>query len=523
MIALKLNNTKVNFNARGSHIGCPLLFSKAMKQVFVFLFLVMCMSAKADKVYDFNSTCQQAYKEIIQLKINNGLALIDKAKKQNADNLIPYLLESYADFFVLFLNEDQAEYKIRKPKFDERITLLKQGPESSPLHRYCLAMLYVHKAAVEIKFGEMWNASWNFKRAYQYIKDNKKSFATFAPNDFLYGSLEAVVGTIPKGYKWITNLLGMKGSVTSGMKTVEGFINSSDPWARLLNNEGAFIYCYLRFYLENEKEETLKFIQTKKLDLVNNHLLAYMAANLALNNKQTELAKLIVQNRNKSNDYLQTGVWDFEMGFIKLYHLETNEAITYFEKYLNEFKGKFYVKDIYQKLSWAYYLNGNMEAAKAARNNILTKGATDADADKQALKDAKKNMWPEPILLRARLLNDGGYNTEALQLLAGKKKESFNKEEEKLEYIYRLARINDDLNKDDEALKYYNEAIGIGEFRTEYFAARAALQAGMIYEKKGDKTNAVNYYNKCLNMENHDYKNSLDQKAKSGIARCKGQ
>ena len=63
------------------------------------------LEAKAEKVYEFNSLCQQAYKEITQLKLNNGLVLIEKAKKQNPDNLIPLILESYVDFFILFFNE----------------------------------------------------------------------------------------------------------------------------------------------------------------------------------------------------------------------------------------------------------------------------------------------------------------------------------------------------------------------------------------------------------------------------------
>ena len=324
-------------------------------------------------------------------------------------------------------------------------------------------------------------------------------------------------------YTFLANILGLKGSVSEGNKLLSGFVNSADPWARLMNSEGNFMYCYIQFHVLNKKEETLQFIQTKKLDIVNNLLFAYMAANLALGNKQTEYAKEVITNRNKSTDYFQTPVWDFEMGFIKLYHLETAEAITYFEKYVSEFKGKFYVKDVYQKISWCYFLQGNMLAAQAARNNVLKKGATDADADKQALKEAKTGKWPNALLLKARVQNDGGYNKEALQLLSGKSMNSFDKEEEKLEFAYRTARINDDLRKDDDALKWYNTAIDIGEKRPEYFAARAALQAGMIYEKHGDKTKAISYYKRCLDMEEEDYKNSIDQKAKSGIARCKGE
>ncbi|HPH22586.1 MAG TPA: tetratricopeptide repeat protein, partial [Chitinophagaceae bacterium] len=162
-------------------------------------------------------------------------------------------------------------------------------------------------------------------------------------------------------------------------------------------------------------------------------------------------------------------------------------------------------------------------AANNARMNCIKKGATITDADKQALKDAKKNTWPNVTLLKARILNDGGLNQQAIQVLQGKSTSSFSKEEEQLEFTYRVGRINDDLGKDEDAIAFYLKAIAIGQERTEYYAARAALQIGMIYERKGNKKTAIQYYQQCLDMENHDYKNSLDQRAKSGIARCKGE
>jgi hypothetical protein len=118
------------------------------------------------------------------------------------------------------------------------------------------------------------------------------------------------------------------------------------------------------------------------------------------------------------------------------------------------------------------------------------------------------------------LLNDGGYHREALRLLHGKNLESFSRTEEKLEFAYRAARLYDDLRTDDEAIKFYQFAISIGEKRKEYFAARAALQLGFIYERKGDKATAIKWFRKCISMKDHDYKNSLDQRAKAGIARC---
>ncbi|GAC1396492.1 MAG: hypothetical protein NVSMB63_16970 [Sediminibacterium sp.] len=491
--------------------------------VCLVLLLVACLTGRAEKVYEFNSTCQQAYQEITRLRMHSGLALAEKARQQNPDNLIPLLLESYADFYTLFLNEDPSEYATRFPKFNQRIAQLQKGPAGSPFYNYCLSMVRVHQAATAIKFGHFWDAGWDFRKAYQLIKENKKQFPTFVPNDLLYGTLQAVVGTIPKGYKWIASLLGMKGSLTEGMKTVQGFVYSNDPWAKLLSNEADFVYPYLLFYMGNKKEEAMQFIRQRKLDLVNNHLHAYMAANLAINNKQSAYTSAIILNRNKSGEYLQSPVWDFDMGFAKLYHLETQDAIHYLENFTASFKGKFYVKDAYEKLSWCYYLQGNMPAALAARQNVLKKGALDSDADKKAWKDAKAGFWPNTLLLKARLMSDGGYPHEALALLQGKSAGGFSKEEEKLEFTYRVARIYDDLGRDSAAISFYQATIRLGQFRKEYFAARAALQIAQIYEARGQKALAITYYQKCLDMEDHEYKDSLDQRAKSGIARCKGE
>jgi tetratricopeptide (TPR) repeat protein len=491
--------------------------------VALFLITFFCATVHAQKVFEFNSTCQQAYQEILKLKINSGLALVEKAKQQNPDNLIPLLLESYADFYILFLNEDPKDYASRFPKFAERYSLISEGPKTSPFYNYSLSMVKLHQAGASIKFGKLWDGGWSVRKSYQLIKENKKQFPTFAPNDFLYGALNAVVGTIPKGYKWIASLFGMQGSLNEGMKTVRGFINSNDPWAKLFFNEAAFMYPYLMFYIENKKEEALAFTQQRKLDLVNNHLHAYMAANLGINNKQSEYAENIILNRNKSAEYLKTSIWDFELGITKLYHLEIQEAARYLVNFVTNFKGKFYVKDAYQKLSWCYYLQGNQTKAEEIRKNILTKGATDTDADKQALKDAKSGTWPNVLLLKARLLSDGGYNSEAAGLLHGKTEDDFAREEDKLEFAYRVARIYDDLGRTDDAIRNYLIAIRMGKNRKEYFAARAALQIGQIYEKRGQKSLAISYYQECLNMEDHEYKNSLDQRAKSGIARCKGE
>jgi len=488
--------------------------------------VIICLFSPAiysQKVYDFNATCKEAYAEIIKLKLSSGKELILKERRDNPNNLIPELLEGYIDFFTLFFNEDPAEYAARKDNFDRRIEAFDSGPSNSPFFRYSKALTYLQRAAIKIKFGERYSAGWDFKKANSLIKDNASKYPSFQPNKMILGPIEVVIGTVPSGYKWITSLFGMKGSIKEGMQVMENFVGSNDPYAKLLNNEAIFYYCYLLFYIENKPDEVFNIIHTKKLDLVNNHLFAYLAANLAINSKQTDYAERVIEARNTSSDYMATAAWDFELGFVKLHKLQLDEAIKYLGNFLNTFKGKFYVKDVLQKMSWAYYLKGDKAEAEKYRVLTIKNGNTESDADKKAYRDAKKGFWPNEVLLRARILNDGGYQKEALAVLQGKTLDDFETPEDKLEFTYRMARIYDDMKKGDDAIKYYQSAIKLGKNRTEYYAARAALQMGYIYEKRNQKSLAIAAYQEVLNMGDHEYKDSLDQRAKSGIARCKGE
>ena len=77
--------------------------------------------------YNFNENCRKAYEEIIQLKVVAGNQLLEEEKKAHPDNLIPYFLDNYIDFFTLFFNEDPVEFRRRKPSMEQRLTLMKKG------------------------------------------------------------------------------------------------------------------------------------------------------------------------------------------------------------------------------------------------------------------------------------------------------------------------------------------------------------------------------------------------------------
>jgi hypothetical protein len=486
------------------------------------LLVLLYVPLQAQKVFDFNDRCKQAYHEIIQLKLNSGQQLLNTEKAQHPNNLIPYFLENYIDFFTLFFNEDPAEYKRRLPNRETRLELMGEGPENSPFLLFTRSVIHFQWAAVRIKFGNNWDAGWEFRRSYLQVKNNLQAFPNFAPNGLYAGAMQIAAGTIPDGYKWLSSLLGINGSIKKGMGRLNTFLQGKDEWSTLFHDEAVFYYCYLKFYIENDKPGVFQFIDQQHLDVVNHHLFAYLATNLNLNSQHAEKAEQIMLGRNTSAAYLVTPVWDMEMGYAKLHRLDPSAA-QYLERFITDFKGTFYVKDVLQKLSWHYYLQGDDAKARACRQQIRTSGSTYSEADKQAQKEATTSQWPNKLLLRARLLNDGGYYRQALALLHGKNTGSFSLAEEKLEFAYRAGRLYDDLENDSIAMLFYKQAIDLGEKRKEHFAARAALQAGFIFEKQGKKQMAIQWFQRCMAMKDHDFKNSLDQRAKAGIARCNNE
>jgi tetratricopeptide (TPR) repeat protein len=489
--------------------------------VFFILFLPFVLSAQTQTVYsyDFNAECRKAYQEIIELRLNTGKKILETEKKAHPNNLIPWFLDNYIDFFTLFFNEDPAEYRRRKPFLDQRLALMKKGDPASPFFLFTRSVIHFQWAAVEIKFGERWDAAWSFRRSFLDGKENLEKFPGFQPSVMLQGSMQVAAGTIPPGYQWLSNLLGIHGSIDNGMHNLESVLKSTDPYAVIFHDEASFYYLYLQFYILNQRDQVFHYIKQQNWNTRDNHLFAYLVANLSLNNQDASITEQIISQLNRDPGYLDMPIWDMQLGYAKADRLD-KESIVYLERFLLRFKGNFYVKDVLQKISWIYYLNQEKEKAEAARARILTSPNSETDADKQAVKEAESGRWPNEALLKARLLDDGGYYNQALQVLAGKQISSFQDPQDQLEYSYRIGRIYDALGKKSEAIYAYQQALILGQDRKEYYGARAALQIGYIYESQGDKKTALIYFKKVLDMKSHDYKNALDQKAKAGIERC---
>jgi tetratricopeptide (TPR) repeat protein len=144
-----------------------------------------------------------------------------------------------------------------------------------------------------------------------------------------------------------------------------------------------------------------------------------------------------------------------------------------------------------------------------------------SDEDKHAYKECSSPILQNNILLKLRLLSDGGYYMQANELLNKFSLTNFASLEQKEEFLYRSARIHHLSGNIPRAIEFYGKIVNITQVQNAYYPAMSSLQLGVIYEQLAQPQLAVSYYQKVLGFKNYDYRNSVSQKAKAGLSRLK--
>jgi tetratricopeptide (TPR) repeat protein len=220
-----------------------------------------------------------------------------------------------------------------------------------------------------------------------------------------------------------------------------------------------------------------------------------------------------LEKRPHGSEYQPYPYLDYLLGCAKMNRLDSN-AYNYFSKFLQE-RGTSFIKDSYLHLGWNCLLHDDVRRYEAFTQLVKTKGYTFNEKDKQALNEAN-NPVPNIQLLKARLLYDGGYYEKALGLLH---EADFKQPTEKTEYYYRLGRIYEALNKNEEALQAYQQCINTGGGTGYYYAPTSALRMGNIYEREKNASKAVKYYNMAIAFKNHQDESSIEKRANEGLKR----
>ncbi len=491
---------------------------RAIKFGILILFISLSISGYAQSALRFTAPLQDAYRDIISLKIKSGQNKLNIIKLNDPQNAMTYYVENYADFFTLFIQEEETKFKSLLKNRDMRINKIKGSDPGSPYFLFCQAEIILQWATIRLKFGDKINAATDVYEAYRLLEKNKQKFPDFTENNKSLSIIHALAESVPS---WVRKIMNIKGSVDIGTSEIRLLANKSFAEKSIFKEEIVAIYSYILFYSNNKKEEAYRLFENFHLDHKTNPLIAFLKATMAQKTGRNETAIKILEERPKGDEFLSFYYLDYMYGKFKLNRLDKN-ADQYIITFLTNFKGKHYIKEAWQKLAWYHLIvNHDIATYKQHMKSCAAKGQSLIDEDIQANKEAKSNQVPNEILLRARLLFDGGYYAKCQNILI-LNTEKFTKAIHDGEYYYRLARVTDALKNYTDALEYYDLTI-IKSDPGKYYGCSAALQAGLIFEQENKFAKARLYFEKCLSLDPAGYSSSLHQKAKSGLDRVRNK
>jgi tetratricopeptide (TPR) repeat protein len=473
----------------------------------------------ASPYLEISPELRQGYQFILNLRLEEAQVSLKKAKSGDPDNMLVHYFEDYIDFISIFIHEDKAAFNQQKSRKYYRISQIKTTKPDNPYYLLAIAEIHFHWAVLSAKFGDYFSSASEMNRAFRLLKKNEKRFPDFIPNFRVLGLMKAGVGTIPDKYQWLVRFFtSMEGTISEGMKDLEKVIAYSDEEDFIFRKETQYMYALTMHHFNNDSEGAWQFLQSKEFNPKDNPLDCFLLANVAMKTGRNDQAISILSEKPNQAYLYQLSYLDLMLGSAKLYRLDS-DADKPLKKFIRACKGQNYIKEAYQKLGWHYLLLGDQEGYDEAMDNCIKFGAHIFDEDQHALREAKRKLKPHPLLLKSRLLFDGGYYQDAINLLEGNDIESFKELRHQIEMNYRLARVYHQMNERKKALEKYRATIEKGRDLPWYFACNAALQAGLIHENAGDTQNAISHFKLCLSMKPEVYEKSLHQKAKAGINR----
>lgn len=487
------------------------------KYLLISLFLLFFGStAKANFAFDTN--CIDAYKAILSFRMNEAIQLINREKQLNPQNGITILLENYIDYFSLLASENKNDYEKLKDRKSKRLSALEDNDQNSPYYLFSQAEICLQWSFLKAKFGDYFTSGTDAKKANGFLKTNEKKFPGFLPNQKSLALVNIIFGSIPANFKGMARLFGMSGNAQVGITQLENLRAQLPKSAySFYDDEVTWFLCITDINVLHSKNSYNK-LMGYLADMDNNSMLkSYLQGYVSWKTAHNDETIKYLEAAPKSNQYMIVPAIDYMLGVARLNRMDDDTPAPLI-RYVNEYKGTSFIKDAYLKIAYYYLLQNDTEKYNIYLNFARSKGFTIDAKDKIALREANEPRQ-DLDLLRARFYFDGGYYSKAMAQIAHKDVNSLRLQRDKIDYYYRLGRINDKIEKNYEAVSNYQKAIALGKETSYYYAANAALLTGNIYEESKEYKKAADYYNQAINMKSHDYQTDIDNDAKAGLKR----
>jgi len=490
-------------------LGNKTIISIKKAGVIACLFLLIGSTSHADNIWTFDPELQKIHELVLNLETDQAYKQLEKIKTNEFHKM--YVL-SICETLDILISEDETRFQKIEATFKERLKLLASRAASAET-LFLQAELNLQRGFNFLNLGQEFNAVWAIRSAYNLTQECLKKYPDFIPIKKTSGVIEVMVGSVPDKYHFFMSLLGMKGSVVTGQRQLEQLRVSESS----LNIEANLLYFTIKGLINQQIEEALRGFNTILKDSPDNRLALFLGINMMMKNSQSEDALKLIHNLDANPGGLPIFYVDYIRGEIHLQKGEYPQAIAAYQKFISNYKSQNFKKDSYYKISLAFHLQGKTDLATANFEKAKITGRDVVEPDHHADAQLKEGTFPNAKILKVRLYTDGGYYKDAKDLFYSIAPTDLKSKKEEVEYYYRKARLAHKTNELNAARMFYQQTIDMSGETQWYFAPNSALQLGYIAQASRDYPLARRYFQMALAYKKHEYKNSIDGKAKSAL------
>ncbi len=440
---------------------------------------------------NYSENIQKAHLKILEYQFDEANSILEK---ESADNLYVSYLFCYEDFLKSYFKSNLSNYENFNANIEKTVEKLEtiNSDESNIL----IADLYLYQGFIHFLWDEKFAYAKSIFKGNRFINNVSDNCLEKKKIKSLY---EVLGYGIPDKYKRFASWFGFSGDAMAGLKMLDDFL-ASPKISDAQRIEGQVFHMYLCNFLDIP-------LQQQNFNFKSQLLLYVYLQTVPLSAK--EKVNLIEQFAKKD-----LGYFDYLKGKILL-QMQDVKGYDLLEKYVQNQEGNTFKHDALYQM-YAYNIaNNNPQKAQKCKEEIILLPQARFPIDKKALK--RCNTDRPPFLVKAGQLFDAGMFKQSLSVLYKEKNNSaLNTTKAKVEFVYRKARNYQMLNQEDKAIKAFEAVIktGLDEL---YFVPFSSYQCGKIYIHQKQYDKAKQYLNKTFELNNGDYKHSINLKTKFAL------
>lgn len=464
---------------------------------------------------EHNARIADAYEHIQNFYLSHAYSLLQSEAKLSPGNVAVQAAMAALIFAEATARDEDIHTQKSIARLKKLLSKIAQDTARNVHHRIAEIEIAIYCGLLQVRLNNRIRAASEFLSVYNMSKSAYKLYPQNAIVKLLWGNILATIGSLPSELKKYLSYVGFSGDVKRGIELMK------EAHFRIRSTKSYKIYATRAnlLYLISAKqvvEDEAILPENLGIDPLENYVTAIVSAKILMEQGYNNDALGILKQISPRDGQYSLPYYHYlyGKGLLAAGDPECEKSLLTFMK---SYKGKHHLKAACRLLAWHYFLINEEKKADSLMALVPKIGVSVVGPDIQAERDAEERL--NRILIRSRLLFDGGYLDEALELLlsdSGKK--CCMAPSELAEYHYRLGRLYQKKGMLHQAIENFEKAIA-QHHQPAFNRANSALQVALIYEKLGMVSKAKYFYSRCLEMKNFPYQEGIHQKAKAGLER----